>query len=251
MRLIRVDLPAPEGPSRTPVSAGCLAGDAAGDQHWCAQCHSFQLGQECVGRLDDVGFCHQDYGHGSALPCDREVALDAPSVDIGRRGDDERHVDVGRQDLLFGFPGRDLSRKDGAAFEDAVNRGHGVAVEHRHPVAHRGQQQGVVSQVASGHRSGWALRVLDQVLHAEVGGDTRGRIAVDGKRFELFLEIGIPAQQCQLRCDFSRQSDPPVGKTGGRYRSAPPELLSEKLRRRPTAGKRLLQALPFERHLPL
>ena len=53
----------------------------------------------------DIGLVEDDDGCRATGPRDREVALEAAEVEVAvEPGDDERHVDVGGQDLLVGEP---------------------------------------------------------------------------------------------------------------------------------------------------
>ena len=111
-------------------------------------------------------------------------AFDSSRVDVRRRGDHECDVDIRREGLFARLHAGRLAREHRAALDDAV---YDSAI-HGHPVP-----DGRVDP-ARGGTPGYGA-VMDDVLRGEVRDDTRGHGTGFRDRFELFVEVGIPAQQ--------------------------------------------------------
>src|SRR5881396_3241819 len=150
------------------------------------------------------------------------------ALPICGRGDDERHVDVGGQDLAAILDARRAAREDGATLDDAAD----LALVEHDPVPDRGVD---VSSQGAEH----GLAVVDEVVGAVVGKDAPGHGA--GRRrdlFEIGRELRVPAQG-------SEQRKTSGGELGGRIGPPRPEDRARaKLRRRPTAGTRSAQLQP-------
>src|SRR5438445_5092089 len=105
----------------------------------------------------------------------------------------------------------------------------------RDPVTDRGLLAAVVPQMAPGSSAQRFFAVVQKVFRAEVRHHTRGRVTLVGELRETFLEPFIPAQKGELRNELKGQLE----SSGENERAVigPPDggLLSEQLRRRPTA----------------
>src|SRR5256885_14840326 len=106
--LINVDLPAPDGPSNTPVRAGCNCSTIAARPSplkllvtmtgvpAATDSRSLRMSSDDSARSAFVSTTT-----GAALPRDREIPLRAADVDVGGGDDDESHVHIGRKHLAF------------------------------------------------------------------------------------------------------------------------------------------------------
>ena len=111
--LTSVDLPTPDEPRTTAVRPGGRWSSASAATPSPVRA---EIGPDLDARGDglggdaepgrvvrDVGLVEHDDRGGAAGPRDREVALEAAQVEVAvEAGDDQRDVDVGREDLLVG-----------------------------------------------------------------------------------------------------------------------------------------------------
>src|SRR5258706_5587639 len=113
-----------------------LARDRAGGDDWRTGGNFLDLEADAPDRLGKVRLGQNDRRRGAALPGHGQVALDAPDVHVVSGSDDERHVDIGGEDLLTRLPVHDLARERCAPLDDAVDDRRGVpsAWKHSDPV---------------------------------------------------------------------------------------------------------------------
>ena len=141
-----------------------FARHAAGHDDRCARGNGLELDANRIGRIAEICLGQDDRRHRTALPPDGEVPLDPAHIDVGRRHDNERDVDVGRQHLLFCFRARSPAGEDGAPFEDGADD----ATAERDPIADRR-----IYSARAGAFCG--ASVMNQVVRAEIGDDARRR----------------------------------------------------------------------------
>ena len=157
-----VDLPTPDEPrkahglARPEIGVERLDALAALRAHGVdgrARGDRLDLGA-CIGAdvVDEVGLVEDDDRPRAAVPGGREVALDAPQVEVVvEAADQEDRVDVGGDDLLLGGLAGDLAREPAAAGEEGLDGALVVGARPRrdgHPVADGGEAVATVGQVA-------------------------------------------------------------------------------------------------------
>lgn len=152
----------------------------------------------------EVRLRQDDHRRRAALPAEREVALEAPRVEVAvEPRDEEDDVDVRRDDLLDRLAvvgGRE-------ARELRPSRQHGVDERRvgrrdRDPVADRGQLApglGGVAEPAGELRRLLAARRVEEVRAPVLDCHARGLEAVGGKRGELVFEGWVPAERFEQR----------------------------------------------------
>jgi Ankyrin repeats (3 copies) len=151
--------------------------------------------------IGDVRLVEHDHRACTALPCDEEITLDAPRIEIPVETANQKHrVDVRGNDLLFGWIACGTPREAAAAWQD----GHDPCVAtvrrrfERYPVAHRGEIRPRTCVVTdpSGHpREQIAVSRQDaidvRVFERNPSRD-QAALGMDGERG---AEVGIPAER--------------------------------------------------------
>ena len=130
--------------------------------HGNAERGGLDLGHSGRKALRGVALVEDDDRPGAALPARREIALEAPKVEVVAEGaDDEDDVDVRRDHLLGDLLSRRLARERGRPLEDGVHgRGRGVGrILDGHPVADRQEIRRGDRGMPAGRRPGQALAV--------------------------------------------------------------------------------------------
>ena len=157
--------------------------DRADRDDRCPDCDPLDLGLERRRIVDQVGLRKDDDRLGAALPGDREVALEAPQVEIEVEGDDdEDDIDIRADDLGLGPVAGRLADDRGAPGQDRVDRGVVGAAIDGDPVADRREDRriaaGVVPEAAGDRRAPLAGGRPHDVRAAILGHDS-GRLAPD------------------------------------------------------------------------
>jgi hypothetical protein len=153
-----------------------------------------------------VGLGQDDHRARPAFPGHRQVALEAPDVQLAaERGDQEDRVDVRRDDLFARPVGHArclLAREQRAARQDVVDRPRAVGAEIGcHPVAdgRMVDRVGVVAQPAGPLGAVLAERRQQAVQPVALRGDARGVKPRGAVRRERRLEVVAPAELVEPR----------------------------------------------------
>ncbi len=201
-RFTRVDLPTPELPTNAAVMPGPEAVQDRfesfvlkgrdGEHGRAPRSVSGQVQQGPQLGLK-VGLVEEDDAVRAAAGDGHEVALDAPGVEVAvRRGDDEDHVHVGRDDLGAGGAACHLPAQGGAGFQQDVH----ASVCKSDPVTRRRHAvSGAAKAPGDAHRA-TSERACHQGAFAVLGHDP-GR--PDGRVMcsELVFKEVIPAEFTQ------------------------------------------------------
>jgi hypothetical protein len=140
----------------------------------------------------------------AALPRERQVALDAPDVEVQiEAADDERDVDVRGDDLRLRLGPGDLAHERAASRQDRMDCRAALvgARSDGDPVADR-RVFIVVTQLAGELSAELALLRIDDIFASMFHGHARGREAVVLERPERVGERGVPAQGLEMQRDL-------------------------------------------------
>jgi len=128
-----------------------VAAESAGEKNANAEAGGLGVGEKRSGGVAGVGFVQNEDGMGAAFPGEAEIALEAARVEFAvERADEQERVDVGGDDLLFGFFAGGFARELGAAGEYAMNDGAIFAGANlrEEPIADGGEVGAVVGGMA-------------------------------------------------------------------------------------------------------
>src|SRR5262249_24350323 len=109
----------------------------------------------------EIGFVEDHDWSSATFPSERQVALDAASVEFAVERTDEKHgVDIRSDDLPFCFPACDFARKLAAAHEYKFDLRAFAPLGYQHPIADcwkRFARSNVMAQFSAQFSPGFAV----------------------------------------------------------------------------------------------
>jgi hypothetical protein len=149
-----------------------------------------------------VALVHDDDGVRTAVPCGRQVALEAAWIEVvPKRRHEEDGVDVRRHDLRDRAPPGLLAREGGATREHRLDDRFPLACElsDRDPVSRR--REGEPFELPGGETADSPVRGEELARAVVPRGDARGCETFQFVGPERIREERVPAEIFELQCD--------------------------------------------------